>query len=134
MINESIDVKINNIKRAYLDVSIITNPYFKEYLMKSKIVPYISDLTLLELKSYKMYDNVYSKKEIDKVLENTQVLKINDKILKMAKEYIKKGAIQKEKYNEALHFAIARYYNCSIILYDKSVLDNKKIDFQRILG
>lgn len=132
MVNKKILKEIDKIRRAYLDISCLVNPYFDEIFNKKKMDLYISELTLLELKSYCMYETEASYSEIIERLKNIKVLKINNTILKMAKRYVDKEIIEKSRYNDALHIAIAKYYQCFSIVYDSSILNEKSIVFEKI--
>jgi len=119
-------------RKIYLDVSCLVNDYLLDYIENTKTTFCISELTLLELKSYELYNKNFKKKKIDNVLKNIEVLKVNEKILRLAKAYTKFDCISKEEYNDAIHIAIAKYYKCSAIIYDKIALEEKKINYNRM--
>lgn len=119
------------INKIYLDSSCLSNEYLLEYLKNTKAQFYISELTLFELKSLEVYKKI-SKEKIDELLKVLTILKTNEKILRLAKAYIDWDCISKEEYYDALHIAIAKYYKCSTIIYDKDTLKKKKINYSRM--
>lgn len=132
MENTAVLKGISRIRRAYLDISCLVNPYFEETFNKMKMDLYISELTLLELKSYCMYEQDISYADMLKRIANVKILKINNVILKIAKRYVDNNIIEKSRYNDALHIAIAKYYQCFSIVYDTSTLREKNITFEKI--
>lgn len=118
--------------KMYLDVSCLVNEYLLDYIENAKTTFCISELTLLELKSYELYDTNFNKERIEKLLKKLEILKVNEKILRLAKAYTEFNCISKEEYNDAIHIAIARHYNCRAIIYDKSALEEKKINYSRM--
>lgn len=132
MENTTVLKGIKRIRRAYLDISCLVNPYFEEQFKKMKMDLFISELTLLELKSYCMYEKEISYADMLNRIENVKILKINNTILKIAKRYVDNNIVEKNRYNDALHIAIAKYYQCFSIIYDTSTLREKNITFEKI--
>lgn len=119
---------INELRRIYLDVSCLKNNAFTKYIEKNRIALCVSELTLLEVKNEKAYGNIPNEEYVDNLLKNAFVLKLNNKILELAKKFMLDNKLPKEQYNDALHIAIAKYYRCYTIVYDKDTLKEKRLE------
>lgn len=88
-----------------------TIKFWKEVLPKYKV--YVSVITVGELEDTKNED---LRKRLKELIKDIEVLKTNESIKDLAKAYIKNG-IFSEKYNEdALHVAIASFYEVSYLV------------------
>lgn len=128
MYTEQKITNINELRRIYLDVSCFKNKNFTKYIEKNKIALCVSELTLLEVKNEKTYCNIPNEEDVDNLLKNALVLKLNNKILELAKKFMIDNKLPKEQYNDALHIAIAKYYRCYMIIYDKETLKEKRLE------
>jgi predicted nucleic acid-binding protein len=110
------------ITQVYIDTSVIggcIDQEFKEWSIKlfhefnngSKIAV-ISDITLdeLELAPKKVQDIL--KQIPDKFLK---IVEFNNETEELARQYIQKNAVSEKFYLDALHIAIATYYNVTVL-------------------
>ncbi len=123
---------ILDMKKVYIDVSSVKNKYFMECIIKKDVIACFSELSVLEIRNEKVYNGIPNEDFVNDLLEKSKILKINDKILNLAKFIVEQGIIHKRNYNDALHISIAKYYRCYTIMYDTGELKNKRIDFGRI--
>lgn len=123
---------ILDMKKVYIDVSSIKNANFKKCIENMDIIICLSELTILEIKNEKVYNGLPNEDFINGLMQNAIVLKVNNNILAFAKYLIDNFIIPKEQYNDALHIAIAKYYRCYTILYDKEVFENKNLKIENI--
>lgn len=82
-----------------------------------------------ETKNYKLYSSVIAIEELDRFQNiekrdkikdllneyNINILQLNNKIIRLSKEYINKGAIPKTEEADALHIAIATVNNIELL-------------------
>lgn len=88
-----------------------TIKFWGEILPKYKV--YVSEITVRELEDTK---DEALRKRLKELIKDFEVLKINENIKDLARTYIKNG-IFLEKYNEdALHVAIASFYEVSYLV------------------
>jgi predicted nucleic acid-binding protein len=110
------------IERVYIDTSVIggcIDQEFKEWSItlfnefkNGNKIAVISDITLdeLELAPKKV-------QEIIKLIPNKflEIVESNHESEQLAKQYINKGAVSEKFYLDALHIAIATYYNVTVL-------------------
>ena len=110
------------IQRVYIDTSIIggcLDQEFKEWSIKlfsefksGKKIAVISDITFDELE--------FAPKKVQKIIkqispEFLEIIESNSEIENLAKQYILKGAVSEQFYQDALHIAVATYYNVTVL-------------------
>jgi len=88
-----------------------TIKFWKDVLPNYKA--YISEITIKELDNTK--DETLKKKFRD-LIKNFTVLKVNKKIRDLAEVYIDKGIFPEKYIDDALHVAIASYYEISYMI------------------
>jgi len=109
----------------YLDTSVISAYYDKRTKDRQKatirfwkeILPnyqvYISEITVEELGDTK--DEIL-RKNLNKLIQHLKVLKINPRIRDLAKNYIERKVFSERYMDDALHIAIASYYEISYLV------------------
>lgn len=88
-----------------------TIKFWKDVLPNYKV--YVSEITVKELDNTK--DETLKKKFRD-LTKNFKVLKVNKKIRDLAEIYIDKGIFPEKYIDDALHVAIASYYEISYMI------------------
>ena len=110
------------ISRVYIDTSVIGgyfDPEFKEWSIQlleefknGKKIAMISDITLDELElAPKKVQNILKKIPV----KNLKIVESNIETEELAKQYILRKAVSKKFYLDALHIAIATYYNVTVL-------------------
>jgi len=110
------------IARVYIDTSVIggcidrefkewSDKLFDEFISGKKIAV-ISDVTLDELDLAPRKVQNILKKVPDKYL---RIVESNDKTENLAKQYILRKAVSEKFFLDALHIAIATYYNVTVL-------------------
>ncbi|KPK99602.1 MAG: hypothetical protein AMJ91_07185 [candidate division Zixibacteria bacterium SM23_73_3] len=109
----------------YLDTSVISAYYdkrtkdrqeatirfWKEILPNYQV--YISEITVEELGDTK--DEIL-RKNLNKLIQHLKVLKINPKIKDLAKTYIERKVFSERYVDDALHVAVASFYEISYLV------------------
>jgi len=109
----------------YLDTSVISAYYdkrtkdrqaatirfWKEILPNYQV--YISEITVEELGDTK--DEIL-RKNLNKLIQHLKVLKINPKIRDLAKTYIERNVFSERYMDDALHVAVASFYEISYLV------------------
>ena len=109
----------------YLDTSVISAYYdkrtkdrqeatvrfWKEILPNYQV--YISEITIEELGDTK---NEILRKNLNKLIQHLKVLKINPKIRELAKNYIERNVFSERYMDDALHVAVASFYEISYLV------------------
>jgi len=110
------------ISRVYIDTSVIGGCFdqeFKEWSIQlleefknGKKIAVISDITLDELElAPKKVQNILKKIPV----KNLKILESNLETEELAKQYILRKAVSEKFYLDALHIAIATYYNVTVL-------------------
>lgn len=109
----------------YLDTSVISAYYDKRTKDRQKatirfweeILPnyqvYISEITVEELADTK--DEIL-RKNLNKLIQHSKVLKINPKIRDLARTYIERNVFSERYMDDALHVAVASFYEISYLV------------------
>ena len=110
------------IARVYIDTSVIggcIDQEFKEWSIKlfdefknGKKIIVISDITLDELELAPKKVQVILKQIPDKYLK---IVESNNETEELARQYIIRKAVSQKFYLDALHIAIATYYNVTVL-------------------
>ena len=109
----------------YLDTSVISAYYdkrtkdrqeatvrfWKEILPNYQV--YISEITIEELGDTK---NEILRRNLNKLIQHLKVLKINPKIRDLAKTYIERNVFSERYMDDALHVAVASFYEISYLV------------------
>lgn len=109
----------------YLDTSVISAYYdkrtkdrqeatvrfWKEILPNYQV--YISEITIEELEDTK--DEIL-RRNLNKLIQHLKVLKINPKIRDLAKTYIERDVFSERYMDDALHVAVASFYEISYLV------------------
>ena len=88
-----------------------TIKFWQEVLPNYRV--YVSEITLRELDDTK---NEYLRKKLRRIVKNFNILKSNKKISKLAKVYIERGIFPERYLDDALHVAVATYYEISYLV------------------
>ncbi len=88
-----------------------TIKFWKEVLPNYKV--YISEITLEELKDAK--DEIL-RKNLRKLVKAFKILKTNEEIRDLARAYVERGIFSERDINDALHVAIASFYEISYVV------------------
>lgn len=88
-----------------------TIKFWEEVLLNYKV--FISEITVKELEDTK--DETLRKK-FKRLIKNFKILKTNKKITDLANAYVKKGIFLEKYIDDALHVAIASFYDISYIV------------------
>jgi len=88
-----------------------TIKFWKDVLPKYNV--YVSEITIKELENTK---DETLKKKFRKLIKDFKVLKINKEIRDLAKAYVDKGVFPEKYIDDALHVAIASYYEISYLV------------------
>jgi len=107
--------------RIYLDTSTIGGCFDEEFSIPSKIlfemfdnkiyIPVISEIVIKELENAPK-----QVKEKINNLNNIEFVRSNDEIIELATLYIKNKAVNENYFDDALHIAIATFYNVDILV------------------
>ncbi len=109
----------------YLDTSVISAYYDKRTKDRqeatirfwNEILPnyqvYISEITVEELGDIK---DAILRKNLNKLIQHLKVLKINPRIRDLAKNYIKRKVFPERYMDDALHVAVASFYEISYLV------------------
>lgn len=109
----------------YLDTS-VPSAYYDEMVRErqeatirfwKEVLPdyqtYISEVTIDELEDTK---EEILRKDFRKLIKGLKILKTNEKIRNLAQVYIEKGVFPRRYINDALHVAIASFYEISYVV------------------
>ena len=88
-----------------------TKKFWQEILPNYRV--YVSEITLRELDDTK---DEYLRKKLRRIVKNFNILKSNKKISGLAKVYIERGIFPERYLDDALHVAIATYYEISYLV------------------
>ncbi len=77
------------------------------------VIECVSEITVKELENTK---NETSRRKFRKLIKNFKVLKTNKKIRDLANAYIDKGVFPEKYIDDALHVAIASFYEVSYVV------------------
>ncbi len=77
------------------------------------VIESVSEITVKELENTK---NETSRRKFRKLIKNFKVLKTNKKIRDLANAYIDKGVFPEKYIDDALHVAIASFYEVSYVV------------------
>ena len=107
--------------RIYLDTSTIGGCFDEEFSIPSKnlfemfdnkiYIPVISEIVIKELENAPK-----QVKEKINNLNNIEFVRSNDEIIELATLYIKNKAVNENYFDDALHIAIATFYNVDILV------------------
>jgi len=88
-----------------------TIKFWKEVLPRYQV--YISEITVKELEATK---NELLRRNFKKLVKGFKILKANKKIRDLTRGYIEKGIFPERYIDDALHVAIASFYNVSYLV------------------
>lgn len=89
----------------------VTIKFWQEVLPNYRV--YVSEITLRELDDTK---DEHLRKKLRRIVKNFNILKSNKKISGLAKVYIERGIFPERYLDDALHVAVATYYEISYLV------------------